>query len=385
MSKPIAVRISEVSKIYTVTNKLYVGGNDRVEQFYALDKVSLEIREGEKVGLIGPNGSGKSTLLKILSGVSLPTSGSVDIYGKTASILDIGSGFHPELTGRENIFLNGQLLGFTREEVASKEQQIIDFSGIEMFIDEPVKNYSNGMYLRLAFSIVASLDFDIYIFDEVMSVGDAVFQKKVYDYFRHQLKDKTVLITSHELASIMKVADIFYGLKQGKLTYLANSYDEISQFIGAATVVEHQEVKLSNSLVSIDEPVLKFDFGQPVRLKIRLKTSIAARYDVTLRLFNEQGNLLSSDSLIFRNQNNQAALEPNTTYIYSVALPPHFLSLGNYYIKVLVSNGVDKLEESGSLVKITIVPNDSYNYIPAVKQIGSDLIITPYEWEINKI
>src|SRR5690606_19206903 len=131
--------------------------------------------KGENVGIIGPNGSGKSTLLKILAGVTKPTSGTVDINGRIASILDIGAGFHPELSGKENVFLNGQILGFAKSEIAPKYKEIVEFSGIGKYIDEPVKNYSNGMYLRLAFSIMVHLDFDIYLFDEVMSVGDAEF------------------------------------------------------------------------------------------------------------------------------------------------------------------------------------------------------------------
>ena len=178
MMQDIAIKVNSLSKKYTLKHPIKDINGSLTNEHWALKDVTFQIKKGETVGIIGPNGSGKSTLLKILSGVTKPTNGSVEINGKVASILDIGAGFHQELSGRENVFLNGQLLGFSAKEIKAQYQKIVDFSGIGNFIEEPVKYYSNGMYLRLAFSILAHLDFDIYLFDEVMNVGDAEFMQK---------------------------------------------------------------------------------------------------------------------------------------------------------------------------------------------------------------
>lgn len=217
MSDSIAIKITEVSKKYTLNYPVKDAHGIESSEHWALKDVSLEITKGESVGIIGPNGSGKSTLLKILSGVTKPTSGRVEIFGRVASILDIGAGFHPELSGKENVYLNAQLLGFNRKEIKSKYDQIVDFSGIGKFINEPVKNYSNGMYLRLAFSILAHLDFDIYLFDEVMSVGDADFKNNSKKIVQHLIDSgKTILLVSHHIKELESFSTHFF-LESGKL------------------------------------------------------------------------------------------------------------------------------------------------------------------------
>lgn len=198
MNSDIAIKVENLSKCYTLRHAVKDADGNDTHEHWALKDVSFEIKKGESVGIIGPNGSGKSTLLKILAGVTKPTSGKVTIKGKVASILDIGSGFHPELSGRENVFLNGQIHGFTKNEIEAKFDEIVTFSGIEKFIDEPVKNYSNGMYLRLAFSIMAHLDFDVYLLDEVLSVGDAEFRERIKSRLTQFLDSKTLIIVTHE-------------------------------------------------------------------------------------------------------------------------------------------------------------------------------------------
>jgi ABC-type polysaccharide/polyol phosphate transport system ATPase subunit len=385
MSDNIAIKVEHLSKQYVLQRPTKDEQGNDAQTLWALKDVSFEIKQGESVGIIGHNGSGKSTLLKILAGVNKPTSGRVEINGRIASILDIGAGFHPELSGRENIFLNGQIHGFSYKAIEAKLDEIISFSGIETFIHEPVKNYSNGMYLRLAFSIMAHLDFDVYLLDEVLSVGDALFQQKVEDYFKTHLKDKTIVIISHEFMAMMKIADRFYGFKNGEVTPLHKSFEAFSKFIGSSKKIETENLSLCNATIIISESNLKFNFGDPVILKIRLKTSFSGRYEVVLRLFNEQGYLLSSDSLMFREQNNFSDLDQNSEYVYSITLPKFLLSLGNYYVKLLVNNGVDKLEESGNVMKITIVQNQSLTYNSYVEKIGSDMISIPYQWDIKKI
>ena len=203
-----------------------------VEQFWALRDVSFEIGEGERVAIIGGNGAGKSTLLKILSRITEPTSGKVSLRGKVSSLLEVGTGFHPELTGRENIFLNGAILGMTRNEIRRKFDQIVDFSGVEKFIDTPVKHYSSGMYVRLAFSVSAWLDPDILIVDEVLSVGDQAFQKRCAERMRELTGDgRTVLFVSHSMAAVKAMCEKALFLKNGEVVSFGPVEEGASEYV----------------------------------------------------------------------------------------------------------------------------------------------------------
>jgi lipopolysaccharide transport system ATP-binding protein len=171
-----------------------------VEEFWALKDINLEIQQGDRIGIIGRNGAGKSTLLKVLSRITEPTTGRIQINGRVASLLEVGTGFHPELTGRENIYLNGAILGMSRAEIKKKFDEIVDFSGVEKFLDTPVKRYSSGMYVRLAFAVAAHLEPEILIVDEVLAVGDAQFQKKCLGKMGEVGKEgRTVLFVSHNM------------------------------------------------------------------------------------------------------------------------------------------------------------------------------------------
>ncbi len=185
-------------------------------ELWALRDVSLEIEQGEIVGLIGPNGAGKSTLLKLLSGITPPTEGRIKLWGRTATLLEVGTGFHPELTGRENIFINGALLGMRRREIEKRFDEIVEFSGVERFIDTPVKRYSSGMYVRLAFAVAAHLDPEILIVDEVLAVGDAEFQRKCLGKM-HEVSDRgrTVVFVSHNMESVQRLCTRAYVIDRG--------------------------------------------------------------------------------------------------------------------------------------------------------------------------
>jgi lipopolysaccharide transport system ATP-binding protein len=189
------------------------------EEFWALKEVSFEIREGDRVGIIGRNGAGKSTLLKILSRIVEPTTGRVKIRGRVASLLEVGTGFHPELTGRENIFLNGAILGMTRAEIKKKFDEIVDFAEIEKFLDTPVKRYSSGMYVRLAFAVAANLEPEILLVDEVLAVGDAQFQKKCLGKMEDvsAREGRTVLFVSHNMAAISALCSQVMVLNRGSI------------------------------------------------------------------------------------------------------------------------------------------------------------------------
>lgn len=202
------------------------------EDFWALSDVSFQVAQGERIAVIGGNGAGKSTLLKILSRITEPTAGRVTIRGKVASLLEVGTGFHPELSGRENIFLNGAILGMPRSEIQRKFDQIVNFSGVEKFIDTPVKFYSSGMYVRLAFSVSAWLDPDILIVDEVLSVGDQAFQKKCAERMKTLTGDgRTIIFVSHSMAAVKSMCERALYLKNGKLISFSPVEEAAAEYV----------------------------------------------------------------------------------------------------------------------------------------------------------
>jgi lipopolysaccharide transport system ATP-binding protein len=195
-------------------------GKPTVEEFWALKDVSFEVKRGEVIGIIGRNGAGKSTLLKILSRIVEPTRGRVEIDGRVASLLEVGTGFHPELTGRENIYLNGAILGMSRAEIKSKFDEIVDFAEVEKFLDTPVKRYSSGMYVRLAFAVAAHLEPEILLVDEVLAVGDAAFQKKCLGKMGDVANEgRTVLFVSHNMPAVQQICQMGIVLNEGGLNY----------------------------------------------------------------------------------------------------------------------------------------------------------------------
>ena len=202
--------------------------------FMALNGVSFTVNKGEAVGIIGSNGAGKSTLLKLLTHVTAPTSGDIDLYGRVASMLEVGTGFHPEMTGRENVYLNGAILGMTRAEIDAKMDQIIEFSECGDFIDTPVKRYSSGMFVKLAFSVAAHLDSEIMIMDEVLAVGDMKFQKKCLDKMKEAATrdGRTVLYVSHNMATIRQLCDRCIVLDKGKIIYDGEVEQAIRIYMG---------------------------------------------------------------------------------------------------------------------------------------------------------
>jgi lipopolysaccharide transport system ATP-binding protein len=202
------------------------------ESILALDDVSFQVEQGEALGIIGKNGAGKSTLLKILSRVTAPTSGVVKVKGRIGSLLEVGTGFHPELTGRENVYLNGAILGMREEEVDRKFDEIVDFSGVEKFIDTPVKRYSSGMYVRLAFAVAAHLDPEILVVDEVLAVGDAEFQKKCLGKMGDVAGEgRTVLFVSHNMGAIQNLCTDSIWLKEGRIKEKGKSIDVVEKYL----------------------------------------------------------------------------------------------------------------------------------------------------------
>jgi lipopolysaccharide transport system ATP-binding protein len=222
---------------------LRIGEKDRGDDLWALRDISFKVEQGELLGIIGRNGAGKSTLLKILSRVTAPTSGKIKVKGRIASLLEVGTGFHPDLTGRENIYLNGAILGMTKDEVRRRFDEIVDFAGVEKFIDTPVKRYSSGMYVRMAFAVAAHLDSDILVVDEVLAVGDAAFQKKCLGKMQDVSKDgRTVLFVSHNMSAIAGLTQKCIYMKSGMLSAMGSTEEMIHIYMNevASNFEQHE-------------------------------------------------------------------------------------------------------------------------------------------------
>lgn len=269
----IVVRVENLGKKYVIGHrprgdlretfgrkfqKLFSKGVPEEEEFWALKEVSFEIKKGEAVGIVGKNGAGKSTLLKLLSRITEPTAGRFEINGRVSSLLEVGTGFHLELTGRENIFLNGTILGMRRAEIKAKFDDIVDFSGVEKFIDTPVKHYSSGMKVRLAFSVAAHLEPEILIVDEVLAVGDAEFQKKCLGKMDEvsRREGRTVLFVSHNLAAVETLCTKGILISAGQIHFNGNVTDCLKEYLNgirgnAAGMVWHKAQEEPDKLLEI--------------------------------------------------------------------------------------------------------------------------------------
>jgi lipopolysaccharide transport system ATP-binding protein len=251
------------------------------EEFWALKNVSFEIKKGEVVGIIGRNGAGKSTLLKILSRITEPSTGRIELNGRVASLLEVGTGFHPELTGRENIYLNGAILGMGRIEIRRKFDEIVDFSGVEKFLDTPVKRYSSGMYVRLAFAVAAHLEPEILVIDEVLAVGDAEFQKKCLGKMDEVSKKegRTVLFVSHDLSAISTLTSKSIFLEKGSIRCMDNTNVVISQYTSKQeqgniyeTAPDLTKPTVTRVELQTSEKGMIHSFGEP--LSVRFEVNI---------------------------------------------------------------------------------------------------------------
>lgn len=258
-----------------------VASGQTTEEFWALKDVNFEIRHGEVVGIIGRNGAGKSTLLKILSRITEPSEGRVTIDGRVASLLEVGTGFHPELTGRENIYLNGAILGMTRAEIRRKFDEIVDFAEVERFLDTPVKRYSSGMYVRLAFAVAAHLEPEILVVDEVLAVGDAEFQKKCLGKMQNVAgHGRTVLFVSHNMAAVKSLCNKALYLSQGALAFSGETMAVLNRYTAhaASKSFRRGDVGKEIFLESVLGVRIEPDNGAPGKRRVVLDVEIRSRY-----------------------------------------------------------------------------------------------------------
>lgn len=270
------------------------------DRFLALDDISFDVKKGEALGIIGHNGAGKSTLLKLLSRVTAPTTGKISYNGRITSMLEVGTGFHPELTGRENIYMNGAILGLTRAEIDKRMEEIIDFSEVRQFIDTPVKRYSSGMYVKLAFSVASHLDSEIMIMDEVLAVGDMAFQKKCLTKMREaaEQEGRTVLYVSHNMNTIRQLCDRCIVMDHGHIIFNGGVEDAIAVYMGFNRHQFSNNIEVNENMrdpqwpdpavcveeITLDNPNGFISSGEQLNLGFRIKNRTAAASGVLLRI-----------------------------------------------------------------------------------------------------
>jgi lipopolysaccharide transport system ATP-binding protein len=325
--------------------------NDRAtkgssEYVWSLKDINFEIEQGDAIGIIGRNGAGKSTLLKLLSKVTKPTTGKIYTNGRIASLLEVGTGFHPEMTGRENVYLNGAILGMSRKEIARKFDEIVDFSGVERYIDTPVKRYSSGMYVRLAFAVAAHLESEILIVDEVLAVGDADFQKKCLGKMGDVSKGegRTVLFVSHNLTAVKELCKSGILLDQGRLVYSGDVEESIIEYqrnsLKKSSYVHSGSIEqaMGNENIRITEfsasptrgRIIDIDSGVSMKLKFfNYLPNINLDVTFELRTF-EEAVVFHTGTLISQNNNSEKKL-----YEINFDIPAQFLNAGNYYFKII--------------------------------------------------
>jgi lipopolysaccharide transport system ATP-binding protein len=371
------------------------------ENFWALRHFSLDVNQGDIVGIIGSNGAGKSTLLKICARVILPTEGRVDILGKSGALLEVGTGFHPELTGLENIYFNGAILGIPRKEINDKLDDIIKFAGIEQFIDTPVKRYSSGMYTRLAFAIASQLDVENMFIDEVLAVGDAEFQQRSLSRMNNMAKSgRTILFISHDMNSIARLCNRVVWLDHGEMKMVGEPKDVIQAYI-QKTVPRGDIVEIQQLLDQLpDDPAIKLTniniiqkesqhgvYFRDYPISITISYTIK-RKEHGLRLF---ARILDDGNLVMRsyhNWENNIELE-HGDYQSTLTIPPNLLAHRNYELSVgaLVFNQRACTGNIGEGIRIPITietvspidsyPEEAYTYRPMIEPI--------LKWRIQEV
>lgn len=315
------------------------------EEFWALKDISFDIKQGDRVGVIGRNGAGKSTLLKILSRITEPTTGQIRIRGRVSSLLEVGTGFHPELTGRENIFLNGAILGMRKAEIKSKFDEIVAFAEVEKFLDTPVKRYSSGMYVRLAFAVAAHLEPEILIVDEVLAVGDAQFQKKCLGKMEDVGKEgRTILFVSHNMVAVKTLCSRGIVLNKGQVMYQGGVEDAVEQYVGQDSLDKNQiywdniSIAPENEYIRLKSISIKalqgsiIDIESGVEITIGFHNKTAGRHlGLALHLLTLEGLCLFTTG-IFLSSHSEAEIGVFST---RCVIPPHLLNVGVYKIDLL--------------------------------------------------
>ncbi len=380
-------------KIGAVNNRASKATEDYV---WALQDINFEVQEGEVLGIIGKNGAGKSTLLKILSRVTSPTTGSIKTRGRIASLLEVGTGFHPELTGKENIFLNGAILGMTKEEIKSKLDEIVEFSGCELYIDTPVKRYSSGMRVRLAFAVAAFLEPDILVIDEVLAVGDAEFQKKAIGKMQDISKGegRTVLFVSHNMESIQQLCTRVIVLNNGKSVYDGGISDGISNYLNTNNKNRNIRFPLNIRNGQITDFYILDNNGKKTNeLLLGMKCSFVfilkntsnnnIPFDVRLQFFDKNEMLLTTLNTFHINQTYKS--KSNESFSLECVIDRLPIIEGAYNLGLRISNPELKeiFFESTNFWIIEVISGDFYNTGKIPNKVNSGKFLITHDWKIK--
>lgn len=334
-------------EIFKLPSRLLRRGGQSREEFWALKDVSFDIMPGDRVGIIGRNGAGKSTLLKLLSRITEPTTGRITLRGRVASLLEVGTGFHPELTGRENIYLNGAILGMSRAEVRRKFDEIVDFAGVEKFLDTPVKRYSSGMYVRLAFAVAAHLEPEILIVDEVLAVGDAEFQKKCLGKMEAVGKEgRTVLFVSHNMAAVQQLCSKGIYLRNGGIIYYGGIRMCVEKYCTSNTMVgyikefcnENEFVKMKEmAFVDANRNIINSEVSRNKVIYLSLKFELMKKpQGLTLgyALYDNHGNIIFWSYQTDRSEKDWPLLSIGENELFT-QVPTSILNEGVYYAECI--------------------------------------------------
>ncbi len=374
-------------------------GGDTMEVVWALKDVNFEIRRGEALGIIGRNGAGKSTLLKILSRITEPTEGRVTIRGRVASLLEVGTGFHSELTGRENIYLNGTILGMTRAEIKRKFDEIVAFAEVEKYLDTPVKRYSSGMYVRLAFAVAAHLEPEILVVDEVLAVGDAQFQKKCLGKMGDVAHEgQTVLFVSHNMAAVQQLCQIGMVLKQGKIRFSGDIGNAINQYVqdiktvGAINLAERRDRRGSQWLKFTK--VLFFDSEGNILKQVISGQDVFIRFyyvsDKVMRnaTINIAFNVRSIQGYLLTNLNsfdvNKSSMDLYKTGFFQCDWPRFNLRSGSYDCALFCAVNGDIVDWLQSAFTIQVEDGDYFNTGSIINREQGDVLLS-YDWSSYSI
>lgn len=337
--------VNRTRALFPASRRHRTGGRSAEREFFwAVKDLSFEVQRGEAVGIVGRNGAGKSTLLKLLSRITEPTTGRIDLEGRVASLLEVGTGFHAELTGRENIYLNGAILGMSRAEITRQFDGIVDFSGVERFLDTPVKRYSSGMYMRLAFAVAAHLEPEILIVDEVLAVGDAEFQKKCLGKMDEVAQGgRTVLFVSHNLAAMRALCRTGILLENGMITKsgliheVCDAYAQAASGVSAADSVAHFQRPAGDRVIWLESvtllrnatPAAAFGFGDEVSLQVRFQASTTVEKPIFGWLIRsaEGGHAVAANNHFLPSPQYSPAVSVGTVICHLGAIP---LMAGRY-------------------------------------------------------
>jgi lipopolysaccharide transport system ATP-binding protein len=355
---------------------------------WALQDINFEVKQGEVLGIIGKNGAGKSTLLKILSRITTPTTGIIKMKGRVGSLLEVGTGMHPEMTARQNVFLNGAIMGMTRVEIKRKLDEIVDFAGIGKYIDTPIKRFSSGMKVRLGFAVAAFLEPEILIVDEVLAVGDAEFQKKAIGKMQDVSKGKgrTVLFVSHNMASVKKLCSNGIVLENGKVGFTGEISNTINYYISNKTInnkfnsdnrqVKNNDVKITNVKIknSNNESIDKILSGEKIIIEIVLNKAINENFDIGFGFYNPE------EIPQFHCSTETKRIELNNRkQIYQATINKWPLATGKYYLNIYVRTKTTLLDYIKEAIWIYSEKGDFYN--TGVLPSWSNGFYIDYDWE----